>query len=117
MNKSVKEHAVVVEQQPSVLSASGTAHLDPSAAEHRREYVSREGIMKLLSDDEVARVSTAETGARLDEGEEYLDLEHLDQGVRRAKLGTTMPMGRALPKSAVRESTWVQILTWLTPAP
>jgi hypothetical protein len=71
--------------------------------------------MKLLSDEEVARVSTAETGTRLSEGEEYLDLEHLDQGVRRAKLGTSMPIGRALPKSAVRDVTWVQILTLLTP--
>ena len=78
----------------------------------RTDYVSREAILKLLSDDEVARVSTAETAVRLADGEEYLDLEHLEQGVRRA-LGITVPMGRVLPRRALHDDTWAKILAQL----
>ncbi len=80
--------------------------------DNRTEYVTRDVILKLLSDDEVARVSSAETAARLSDGDEYLDLEHLDQGVRRAA-GTAAPMGRVLPRKAVQEGTWTKILTQL----
>ena len=85
--------------------------------EKRTEYLTRDSILKLLSDEEVARVSNAEAGARLLDGDEYLDLEQLDKGVRRA-LGTSM--GRVLPRKAVQESTWSKILTQLAataPAP
>jgi hypothetical protein len=50
----------------------------------RPEYLSRDSMMKLLSDDEVARVSTAETAAHFSDGDEYLDLEQFDRGVQRA---------------------------------
>jgi hypothetical protein len=76
------------------------------------EYVSRNNILKLLSDDEVARVSTAETVAHLSDGDEYLDLEQLDRGVQRAP-GRVTPMGRVLPRKAVQEDTWRKILTRL----
>ena len=80
--------------------------------DERTAYEIRDRILKLLSDDEVAKVSTAETAVRLATGDEYLDLEHLDQGVLRA--GTTStPMGRVLPKKAVRADTWSKILAQL----
>lgn len=50
--------------------------------QQRREYVTRDRILKLPSDDEVASVTTAETAAHLSDGDEYLDLEQLNQGVR-----------------------------------
>lgn len=78
--------------------------------ESRTEYVTRDSVLKLLSDDEVARVSTAETAARLSEGDEYLDLEHLDLGVQRAG-ATATPMARVLPRKAVHANTWSRILT------
>jgi hypothetical protein len=34
--------------------------------------------LKLLSDDDIARVSTAETAASLAEGDEYVDLDAPD---------------------------------------
>jgi hypothetical protein len=80
-------------------------------SDERTEYVTRDSILKLLSDDEVAKVSTAETRALLD-GDEYLDLEQLDRGVQRAG-GAVTPMGRVLPKNAVHASTWSKILTLL----
>jgi hypothetical protein len=78
----------------------------------RTEYATRDSILQLLSDEEVARVSTAETAARLSDGDEYLDLEQLDQGVRCAR-GTATPMGRVLPRKAVHANTWSKILTQL----
>ena len=84
------------------------------------EQITRNSILKLLSDEENARVSTAEAASGLTEGEEYLDLEHLDPGVQRAKAATNARMGHVLPRSAVSEETWRKILVQLTdefPAP
>ena len=74
----------------------------------RAEHVTRENILMLLSDDEVARVSTAQATARPLEGEEYLDLEDLDRGVRNA-LATNPPMNRLVLRRSVYEKTWRKI--------
>ena len=78
----------------------------------RHDYTTRDAVMKLLSDAEVASVSTAETATKLAAGEEFLDLEHLDKGVLKAG-GEAVPMGRVLPKKAVHEATWTKILAQL----
>ena len=80
----------------------------------RAEQIIRDSILKLLSDEENARVSTAEAASGLTEGEEYLDLEDLDPGVQRAKAATKARMGHVLPRSAVSEETWGKILVQLT---
>jgi hypothetical protein len=79
----------------------------------RREHVVRESILKLLSDDEVARVSHLEATTSLLEGEEYLDLEELEQGVRAAVATNAAPMGHVLPRRAVDTATWDKILEQL----
>jgi hypothetical protein len=79
----------------------------------RTEHLTRESILMLLSDDEVASVSTIEAMARLLDGEEYLDLEKLEQGVRSALGPTTAPMGHVLPRRAVHAATWDKILEQL----
>ena len=43
-------------------------------SERRSDYLTRDAVMKLLSDEEVAGVSTAETAPRVAAGED-LDLE------------------------------------------
>ena len=78
----------------------------------RTEYVTRDSILKLLSDDEVGKVSTAETAARLTDGDEYLDLEQLERGVQVAG-GKATPMGRVLPRKAVHQDKWNKILALL----
>ena len=80
----------------------------------RNAYVLRDSIMNLLSDQEVASVSTAETAARLLDGEEYFDLEQLERGVQQATK-TAAVMGRVLPRRAVHKETWNKILTLLGP--
>jgi len=80
--------------------------------DNRSRYVTRESVLMLLSDDEVSAVATAETATRLPDGDEYLDMEQLDQGVQRAHQKKT-PMGRVLPKKAVQKDTWEKILKQL----
>ena len=81
-------------------------------SDSRFELVARDRILGLLSDDDIASVSNAETAARLSDGDEYIDLEQLDQGVRRAP-PSTAAMGRVLPRKAVNELTWSEILRQL----
>jgi len=97
----------LVEQARSVLARAGALHVDAHAA-----LTTRDAILGLLSDEEVARVSTAETAPRLAVGDEFLDLEQLDLGVRRAP-AMTAPMGQVLPRKAVHERTWTKILAQL----
>jgi hypothetical protein len=76
------------------------------------EYLTRDSLLKLLSDAEIGSVSTAETATRLADGDEYLDLEHLARGVQRApRVAATM--GQLLPRKAVRDATWNAILARL----
>ncbi|NVB79922.1 MAG: hypothetical protein HOV81_16120 [Kofleriaceae bacterium] len=70
----------------------------------------RREILGLLSDDELRYVSNAEQ-ARIPEGDEYLDLEHLELGVQQAEPNT--PGDNALPRSAVSDDTWGKILNVL----
>ena len=81
--------------------------------EVRSQNTARERVLALLSEDEVARVTIAEATCLLD-GDEYLDLEHLAHGVRRAT-GTTLPMAGVLPRKAVHERTWSRLLAQLEP--
>jgi hypothetical protein len=68
----------------------------------RKNDVRREAIMALLSD--------AEGETKLIEGDEYVDLEHADQGVQLAQAVTRTPPGHALPRSSVADATWAKIV-------
>lgn len=74
------------------------------------DYESRDQILKLLSDDEVARVSSAEAEARLGDGDEYIDLAAPNNGVRRVHSAMQLTMGKVLPRSAVSAETWAKDL-------
>jgi len=100
--------AAMIVHARAVLEATPVALLE---AHRRQEQRAREDILNLLSDAEVAKVSTAETAASLTDGDEYLDLERLELGVRKA-LGK-QPMSRVLPRKAVQAETWRKILTRL----
>lgn len=76
------------------------------------DFLMRDSVLALLSDDETGRVSRAEAGPRLKQGDEYLDLDHLDLGVQSAS-ANAIDMGHVLPRSAVREPTWTKILALL----
>ena len=80
-----------------------------------KEYVTRKRVLELLSDTEAAQVGSAEAGNQLREGEEYLDVEHVVQGVQWAVAGAR-PLGRVIQRSAVHAGTWSQILALLDEA-
>ena len=80
----------------------------------RTTLIARNDLLKLLTDDEVASVSNAETAGQLDDQDEYLDLSNLDKGVRRAKRGQTLTSS-VLPKKAVSKETWNKIMAQLAP--
>lgn len=79
----------------------------------KQTYVTRSALLRLLSDEEVARVSAAEDEMQLVDGDEYVDLEHPTQGVRRATGSSSVPTGRLLPRKAVLSLTWQRIVALL----
>ena len=72
----------------------------------------RDSILKLLSNAELAKVSTTEGVPHLNDGDEYVDLEKLAQGVSTAD-GDPVPMGRVLARVDVSPETWTEILNKL----
>jgi hypothetical protein len=77
-------------------------------SERQNDYRLRKDILDLLSDDEEARVSTAETAPHLEEGDEFIDLQELEEGVLVAD-GVKIHMGHVLPRKAVLADTWFEI--------
>ena len=82
--------------------------------EKRSEYFTRDSIMELLSDDEIAKVTTDESATSLLAGDEYIDLEQLDQGVRTVGEGAAaIAAGRVIAKKAIQPRTWDQVVEQL----
>lgn len=80
------------------------------------DYISRDRILKLLSDEELARVSTAEAASQLRDGEDYIDLKNVERGVQRvAPVGADM--GHVLPRKVVSAPTWTRIVASLEQHP
>ena len=75
----------------------------------KKVAITREALLALLSDAEVAKVSRAEDEPRLVEGDEYVDLEDPSAGVRQVHAKAARPT-RALPRSAVSDATWTKIV-------
>lgn len=78
----------------------------------RDALITRQSVLALLDDQEVARVSTAEGAQQLREGDEYLDLEHLDLGVQHTPRAPGT-LGGLLPRRAVTDRTWLAVLEHL----
>ena len=83
---------------------------DTLIAVNPKEFVTREQMLLLLSEDEVARVSTRESSRRLADGDQYIDLERLDEGVRLVQADSKLVQSRVIPRSAVGESTWDKLV-------
>jgi len=82
--------------------------------EKRSEYFTRDSIMNLLSDEEIAKVTATESATSLVDGDEYIDLEQLDQGVQTVPGSTAaIAVGRVVARKAVQERTWKNVVTQL----
>jgi hypothetical protein len=77
--------------------------------ENHTNLVTRDIILNLLSDTDVARVTHAETASSLADGDQYIDLAHLAQGVQHAD-DTSTPMNHILPRNSVDKKTWNAIM-------
>jgi hypothetical protein len=75
----------------------------------KANFNTRDALLKLLSEDEVARLSTNEAGPRLPDGDEYVDLEQIRKGVQRVLPYSIVRMGHVLPRSEIRAETWRKI--------
>jgi hypothetical protein len=79
----------------------------------KKNAKTREAILALLDDNEIAKVSRAEGDARWIEGDEYVDLENLAAGVQQEH-GTPWATPRGLiPRSSVSQGTWTKIINAL----
>ena len=77
------------------------------------DSIKRNAILNLLTDAENAKVSSAEGPPSLATGDEYLDLEKLNQGVQRASDSAELPTAHILPRNAVGKDTWAKIVAQL----
>lgn len=76
------------------------------------EYVTRDKILSLLTDEETAKVSNREAAASLIAliaGDEYLDLARLDQGIQQANATASVSTNDVIPRGAVSAATWTKI--------
>lgn len=78
--------------------------------EHNVQNITRTIILEMLSDEEVAKVSTAEEPSHLVEGDEYIDLDRLDEGVKQAHANAHINTSNVLARSAVKQATWTKIV-------
>lgn len=77
------------------------------------DLTARDQILKLLSDEEVAKVSSAECATGLANGVQYLDLAHLDRGVQIAGILNKFNAGDVIPRNSVSDQTWHKITAQL----
>jgi hypothetical protein len=92
-------------RMPGFSAVPGTPVATPDDM-HIQQHT-RSEILGLLSDDEIGAVSAAEEQP-IPEGNDYLDLEHLERGVQQATRNTSGT--NALPRTAVSDETWIRIL-------
>jgi hypothetical protein len=85
------------------------------ANNHPSNDANRNAILTALWKDDIASVERAKIPARLQRGDEFIDLQLLEKGVQRA-VCVTAPTGGVLPRKAVQANTWLQILARLTAA-
>jgi hypothetical protein len=77
------------------------------------EYAVRETILGMLSDEEVAKVSTGEATSVLGAGQEFIDLGNLGLGIQHVNAATTVKMANVLPRKAVSAETWPKLVDYL----
>lgn len=66
-------------------------------------------VLKLLSEEEVARVSAGQGELRLNDGDEYIDLAAPNNGVRSVHGALQQTMGKVLSRKAVSAATWEKL--------
>jgi hypothetical protein len=118
MTKEAEREAMVdetlIQSYPASDSPSWTLGVEDAEAavapSKVSTYLRRNAVLELLSDDEVARVSNAESATELALGEEYIDLARPERGALRASSSASVKMSEVLPRSVVSEQTWAKLV-------
>jgi hypothetical protein len=79
-----------------------------------KNAITRESILALLTDAEVAKISAAEGAPRIIEGDEYVDIEDLAAGVQQAHAVPRAKASHVITRSAVSDATWTKIVRAMT---
>jgi hypothetical protein len=74
------------------------------------DTLTRERIVGLLTDEEVAKVGTAEGAPRLIEGDEYVDLEDVRAGIQQVQAEPRTAPAATLARSSVSDASWAKIV-------
>jgi hypothetical protein len=80
------------------------------SANSKTSLLTRDAILGLLTDAEVAKVSTAEDAVTLIEGDHYVDLLDLEAGIQEVQATPRTAPRQALPQSAVSDASWQKIV-------
>jgi hypothetical protein len=80
--------------------------------ESHTNLVTRDIILKLLSDNEEIGAARGDATMKLASGEQYIDLERLDRGVQYADVTITL-RGRIVPRNGIHAPTWDAIMNEL----
>lgn len=75
----------------------------------RKNTITRDQVLEMLSDEEITRLSLAEARAPI-EGDEFVSLVYPDDGVLRVGTDKVWRPDQILPRSAVSEATWSKIV-------
>lgn len=71
----------------------------------------KDGILMLLSDAEIGKVSMSETKKSLKPGDQFVDLDNLGAGVQAADAsGGVSHLSSIIPRSAVDAKTWEKVV-------
>lgn len=97
---------LVLRQARAILGEWGAARPLAPVKSHGT-HATRQSVLALLDPGEAAAVGTA-----LNDGDEYLDLAHLDRGVQHVHRVPVLEAG-LLPRKAVTERTWRAVLEHL----
>jgi hypothetical protein len=77
------------------------------------EYKVRRQVVELLSEEEAARLEKVLSTGILQDGEEYIEIDHVSLGVQRARAGMLLGRSRLILRRALDASTWNQLVTVL----
>jgi hypothetical protein len=77
------------------------------------EYRVRRQVVEILSEADAARLEKLLSTGILQDGEEYIEVDHVSLGVQRARAGMLLGRSRLILRRALDEGTWSQLVTLL----
>ena len=77
------------------------------------EYRVRRQVVELLSEADAARLEKVLSIGILEDGEEYIEVDHVSRGVQRAHTGMLLGRSRLILRRALDPDTWSQLVALL----